>query len=216
MRRSNKVLLALGGNAIQRPLDHGTTGEMRSNIKKSAESIARMVHRLEPIQLTLAHGNGPQVGAIFKRNQLCKGTIPAWYLEYCVAASEGMIGYMFQQELSNALVGRSIATLITQMVVDANDPAFLSPSKPIGCFYSEKEAQEMMTYSDASMKEDAGRGWRQVVPSPTPIRLVEGVAVKALIDAGVIVIAAGGGGIPVVEDHGILHGLDGVIGKLLL
>eukprot|EP01029_Cantina_marsupialis_P010982 TRINITY_DN2471_c0_g1_i1.p1 TRINITY_DN2471_c0_g1~~TRINITY_DN2471_c0_g1_i1.p1 ORF type:complete len:399 (+),score=132.54 TRINITY_DN2471_c0_g1_i1:883-2079(+) len=211
---AQRILVALGGNAMKKPSDLGTAEEMMANIDLATEQLSELVaHGLD---LTITHGNGPQVGNIFLQNQKCSPEIPAMNLTVCGAKSQGMLGYFLQQSMQNNLTKRGIekcvSSLVTQTVVDHEDPAFQSPSKPVGQFYTEAEAQELMKQGK-NLVEDAGRGWRVVVPSPKPVKVVEGEAVKTLVDGGHIVIATGGGGIPVIMKNGQLEGREAVIDK---
>ena len=172
-------------------------------------------------RVVMTHGNGPIVGNILIRNEAAKNTIPPMPLYICDADSEGGIGYMIQQTLYNNLKRinqvRDIVTVITQVVVDKDDPAFRNPSKPIGPFYSKDEAETVKKERGWIMVEDSGRGYRRVVPSPRPVRIIESGVIKHLSGEGIIVIAAGGGGVPVTElPGGNLHGVDAVIDKDLV
>ncbi len=209
-----RIVIALGGNAILQPGQKGTAAEQIANIRSTAKQIATIVKAGHEVVLT--HGNGPQVGAIVLQNM---GTtaVPAMPMDVCGAESQGLIGYLFQQQLGLALaeagVPRPVATVVTQTVVSKEDPAFQKPTKPIGPFYTEAEAKAKQASEGGTWIEDAGRGWRKVVPSPDPIRIVERDAVKALVDAGVLAISVGGGGIPVVEDGAGYKGVEAVIDK---
>jgi carbamate kinase len=166
----------------------------------------------------LTHGNGPIVGNILIRNEAAAPIVPPTPLYICGADSQGGIGLMAQQVLRNLLrragSDTEVVTVITQMVVDADDPGFRQPSKPIGPFYSEAEARALERDRGWALIDDCGRGWRRVVPSPQPLRIVEVASIRALVDAGHVVIAAGGGGVPVVEDPpGIYRGVEAVIDK---
>jgi carbamate kinase len=192
---------------------------MLTNLTKTCEQIAQLL--LQGHSLCLTHGNGPQVGQIYLRNQMCSKEIPPWSLNLCVAESEGLLGYMFQQTLTNALrrlglTSHTVASLVTQIEVSATDPAFQKPNKPIGHFYNEKEAREkMLKEPGCVMKQDAGRGWRVVVPSPRPLRIIEAPCIRALTEQeNVIVVASGGGGVPVLaNEQQQLRGCDAVIDK---
>jgi len=168
--------------------------------------------------VAISHGNGPQVGFILRRSELARDVLHEVPLDYCGADSQGAIGYMFQKALRNEFKRRGMdkeaATVVTQTIVDKNDPAFQKPSKPIGTFMEKVEAQSRADKDGWSVVEDAGRGWRRVVPSPRPIRIVEADAIHALIKAGFSVVGVGGGGIPVIEDeNGDLQGVEAVIDK---
>lgn len=197
----NKTVVALGGNAILS--DNPTAQAQQEAIKRTAKSLANLVKNGD--ELVITHGNGPQVGNLLLQNiEADSEKNPAFPLDTLVAMTEGSIGYWMQNALQNILraedVDKEVVSVITQVIVDSGDPAFESPSKPIGPFYSEEEAQDEMKKSGAIFKEDAGRGWRKVVPSPKPIDIREIEAIKSLVDNGHIVVAAGGGGVPVVEE----------------
>ncbi|MDM7916578.1 MAG: carbamate kinase, partial [Candidatus Eisenbacteria bacterium] len=209
------VLLSLGGNAILPGRGAGTIEEQRRVTHTSMVHVADLLEAGARVILT--HGNGPIVGNILIRNDLAKDRIPPMPLDVCGADSEGGIGYMIQQSLQNILrerrIPRVVVTAITQVVVSPDDPAFTHPTKPIGPFYSPEEARRLQADKGWTLAEDAGRGIRRVVPSPVPLRIVEVSAIRTLFEAGHIVIAAGGGGIPVVEEHGRLRGVEAVIDK---
>lgn len=205
------VVIALGGNAILQPRQRGTPQEQIANIRTACQAIARVAAGGWSVVLT--HGNGPQVGNILLQNEEARHVVPPMPLDLCGAQTQGMIGYLFQQELQRA-TGRPAVSLVTQVVVDGGDPAFASPTKPVGPFYTPAQAQELIRTRSWQMKEDAGRGWRRVVPSPQPLRVVEAEAIRALVAAGALVIASGGGGVPVVaEGPGQLRGVEAVIDK---
>ncbi len=193
----SRIVLALGGNALGDTLDE----QMRA-VQLTSKAIVGLIEAGN--EVVIAHGNGPQVGMINLAMESAGKTeakTPYIPMSVCVAMSQGYIGYDLQNALREELLNRGlnipVASIITQTLVDANDPAFNDPTKPIGSFYTEEEAQEMMKTRGYKMKEDAGRGWRRVVASPRPIDIVEKETVKALLDAGQVVIAVGGGGIPV-------------------
>jgi carbamate kinase len=180
------------------------------------EPIARLVK--EGVTVVLSHGNGPIVGNILIRNEAVRDQIPPMPLDVCGADSEGGIGYMMQQALQNELhrlkLDRPVVTLVTQVVVDERDPAFRRPTKPIGPFYTQERARTLAREKRWTVVEDAGRGYRRVVPSPKPLEIVEIGAIRKLVEGGMIVIAAGGGGIPVSRQwDGSLHGVEAVIDK---
>ncbi|MGI5888469.1 MAG: carbamate kinase [Oscillospiraceae bacterium] len=208
-----KIVAALGGNALGL-----TPSEQLRNAEKAASAIAELAE--DGFSIIVVHGNGPQVGMINlgMNYSAGSGVIPEEIpLAECGAMSEGYIGYHLQNTISNELNKRGldigVATVITQVVVDRYDPAFQDPTKPIGSFYSKEEADRLAAEKGWTMKEDAGRGWRRMVPSPEPCDIVEKDAVRRLSDAGTIVIAAGGGGIPVVRKNGRLEGVAAVIDK---
>ena len=211
-----KIVIALGGNALQEAGKPATAQAQLEVVEKTSEYIADIIEA--GYNVVLAHGNGPQVGRIVIQNEYASSQTPAMPFDVCGAMSQGMIGYHLQQGLSKVLRKRGnntcVATVVTQVVVDKNDPKFLAPSKPIGPFYSEEEAKKLAAEKGYSMKEDAGRGWRRVVASPMPVEIIELDAVKCLVDNGFIAITVGGGGIPVIRDEaGDLVGTAAVIDK---
>lgn len=213
---SHTVVVALGGNAILQPKQKGTAEEQRANVAVTARSIVEMIK--EGYRVVVTHGNGPQVGNILIQNAEAGATVPAMPLDICGAESQGLIGYLIQQSLYNILrsegIDRPVATILTQVVVSREDPAFANPTKPVGPFYTEVKARKFMVEKGEKWIEDAGRGWRKVVPSPKPREIVEAPVIRELVDAGYIVIASGGGGIPVVrEADGTLKGVEAVIDK---
>ena len=211
-----RILIALGGNAILKKGQRGEFDEQMRNVRGVCKQIVEIIKMGHEVVIT--HGNGPQVGNILLQNEIARDQIPQMPLDVCVAESQGMLGYMISQALQNELwragIKKPVVSVITRVLVDKNDPEFENPSKPIGRFYSKEEAEELMKLRGWKMKEDSGRGWRRVVPSPRPIAILEGVTVKHLVDMGAIVIAAGGGGIPVVRDvNGELEGVEAVVDK---
>ena len=211
-----RVVIALGGNALQR------NGEVTAEAQKSvADQIGAVIARLSnQYEIILTHGNGPQVGNILVHEESASTkSAPAMPLETVVAMSQGQIGYWLSQAIGNAFARnkqhRKVVSIVTQVVVDRNDPAFRHPSKPIGEFYSEKEAMHLAKLRGWQMREDAGRGYRRIVPSPKPVDIVERKEILSMIQSGAIVIAAGGGGIPVVRTKvlRVLKGIDAVIDK---
>lgn len=198
-----KIVIALGGNALQEAGKPATAESQLEVVEKTSEYIADIIEK--GYDVVLAHGNGPQVGRIVLQNEYATAVTPAMPFDVCGAMSQGYIGYHMQQGLEKVLrhrnIGKRVATLVTQVVVDKNDPKFKNPSKPIGPFYSEEEAKTIAAEKGYTMKEDAGRGWRRVVASPMPIEIVELDAVKCLINGGFIAITVGGGGIPVVKNE---------------
>ena len=185
-------------------------------MEKTSGYIADIVER--GYEVIVAHGNGPQVGRIVIQNEVASAPPPAMPFDVCGAMSQGMIGYHIQQGLSKVLrhrgINKNVVTVVTQVVVDKDDPKFKAPSKPIGPFYTEEEAKAIAAEKGYTMKEDAGRGWRRVVASPLPVEIVELDAVKTLNDAGFVVVTVGGGGIPVVRNEaGDLEGVAAVIDK---
>ena len=211
-----RVVIALGGNALQKNGEVSAEAQ-KAVAKKVGELIAKLSSRFD---IVVAHGNGPQVGNILvHEEQAASENAPAMPLETAVAMSQGQIGYWLSQSISNAFIkegkNKKVATVITQVEVDKNDPAFKNPSKPVGQFYTEKEALKLAKEKGWIVKEDAGRGWRRVVPSPAPKSIVEKREISDLIKSGTIVIAAGGGGVPVYRTKilRVLKGVDAVIDK---
>lgn len=211
-----KLVIALGGNALQEAGKPATAQAQLEVVEKTSEYIADIVER--GYEVIVAHGNGPQVGRIVIQNEVASASTPAMPFDVCGAMSQGMIGYHIQQGLSKVLrhrgINKNVVTVVTQVVVDKDDPKFKAPSKPIGPFYTEEEAKAIAAEKGYTMKEDAGRGWRRVVASPLPVEIVELDAVKTLNDAGFVVVTVGGGGIPVIRnDAGDLEGVAAVIDK---
>lgn len=209
-----KVVVALGGNAI---LSSDPSAQAQQEaLLKTVEYLVQFVEQGDDLIVT--HGNGPQVGNLLLQqlaDQSPKN--PAMPLDTCVAMTEGSIGYWLQNAFQNVLaqrqLNRQVATVVTQVVVSPDDPAFKQPSKPIGPFLSEAEAKKEMETTKAVFVEDAGRGWRKVVPSPKPISIQEHEVIASLVDQGVITIACGGGGVPVIDENGLLKGVEAVIDK---
>lgn len=206
------LVIALGGNAL------GNTPEKQLElVKNTAKSIVDLVE--EGYNIVLTHGNGPQVGMINLAMQFSatENETPDMPFAECGAMSQGYIGYHLQQsiqmELTKRHIRRNCVTLITQVLVDSKDKAFENPTKPIGAFYTKEEAKELITKNNYIMKEDAGRGYRRVIASPEPLKIIEGKTIKELLQKNSIVIAAGGGGIPVIQKYNRLHGIDAVIDK---
>lgn len=211
------AVVALGGNALLKGSQIGTINEQEDNTYRTCNFLTEL---LKQYNLVITHGNGPQVGNILLRNEAGYDSykIPKMPLDICVADSQGGIGYMIERQILNILsekkVKRNVVTLVTQVLVDKDDPAFQNPTKPIGKFFLKEEAELLSKANNWVFKEDARkRGWRRVVASPQPVRIVNKEIVEALARKGNIVIAAGGGGIPVVEKNGTLNGVDAVIDK---
>ncbi|MCW4051739.1 MAG: carbamate kinase [Candidatus Bathyarchaeota archaeon] len=214
---NRKVLVALGGNAILKYREKGTAEEQLGNVERTCEHLVRLIE--DGYMIAITHGNGPQVGDILLKNEYSRDILPPMPLDFCGAQSQGMIGYMLQQsmrnEMSKAGLETPVVSLVTQTLVDRKDVAFDNPTKPVGSFYNRSAAEELRKGKEGwRMVEDSGRGYRRVVPSPEPREIVEKDAITTLFDAGVIVIAVGGGGVPVVQNEdGGLMGVEAVIDK---
>jgi carbamate kinase len=208
-RTRRRLVVALGGNALLRRGEALTAETQR---RRAGEAMSLVAELAERDDVVLTHGNGPQVGLLALQSS-AYADVPPYPLDVLGAESEGMIGYVLEQELRNRLPSRSAVTILTQVVVDRDDPAFDAPSKPIGPVYTREQAQRLARERGWAVAED-GDHFRRVVPSPQPRRIVEISAIRLLVDAGAIVVCAGGGGIPVVEDEsGALHGVEAVIDK---
>ncbi len=211
----SKIVIALGGNALQTKNSAPTAEAQLEVVKQTCEYIADL--SASGYEMAIVHGNGPQVGRIVLASETAKDVVPPMPFDVCGAMSQGYIGYHIQQALRYALASRNmnipVVTMVTQMVVEPTDPAFQKPTKPIGAFYTKEEAEELAAAKGYEMKEDAGRGWRRVVASPLPRKIVEINEVKKLWK-DTIVITCGGGGIPVIEKpDGTLEGVAAVIDK---
>jgi carbamate kinase len=217
MARKPSIVIALGGNAISKPGKHAGLTDQFYAANESMQHVAELVvNGYEKILIT--HGNGPQVGAAMLRSEIAEKVVYPHTLDIADAETQGSMGYMLQQVLYNCLrergIKKPVATIVTQVVVDVNDPAFERPCKPVGRFYNEGEAKELMAGRGWDMQDDAGRGWRRFVPSPRPIHVLEIETIRDLFDKGYIVIAGGGGGIPVgLNRHNKYYGLEAVIDK---
>ena len=213
--RGKRVVIALGGNAILQPGQVGTFEEQLFNIDAAMRRVAALA--AGGWRVVLTHGNGPQVGNLLIQNALAAGAVAPMPMDVCGAESQGQIGYLAAQALGNHLrkrgAGLPVVCLVTQVAVDPADPAFEHPTKPVGPFYTEGEARRMMLEEGLAMREDAGRGWRRVVPSPEPVEIVELPAVRGLLSGGALVVCSGGGGVPVTRARGALSGTDAVIDK---
>ena len=209
------IVLALGGNAITRATEKGTREEQWTNIRSTCRHIAKLVKQGNRVLIT--HGNGPQVGNLLLKNELAKDLVPPMPLDVCVSNTQGSLGYAICQNLRNDLeemgLDVPVAAVITQVVVSKDDPAFKNPTKFIGPFFTEEEASRIMADKGHVMKEDSGRGWRRVVASPEPQEIIEKNTVKVLLDAGFVVVAGGGGGIPVIRTASGTQGVEAVIDK---
>ncbi len=210
-----KAVVALGGNAIAQTGKEDIHKQF-ANTRKALMGIVELIQ--EGYNLAITHGNGPQVGNALLRVERTAHDIPALPLGVIVADTEGGMGYMIEQSLQNKLkqlgIERDVITIVTQVIVDPNDPSIINPTKFIGPFYTKKQAEKLARVFNWVIKEDSGKGYRRVVPSPKPIKIVNRRIIRELVDEGTIVIAAGGGGIPVyVENDGSLEGVDAVIDK---
>jgi len=215
-KRERTAVVAVGGNSLIVDDQHQSIPDQVKAATMTSHYVADMVEAGWTVVLT--HGNGPQVGFILRRSGIAKGVVPEVPVDYADADTQGAIGYMFQRALYNEFrrrkLDRKVVAVVTQVLVDKDDPAFQNPTKPIGAYMSEEIAKSLAADFGWTVKEDAGRGWRRVVASPMPKRIVELDIIESLIDLGCIVIACGGGGIPVLQDaDGDLQGLEAVIDK---
>ncbi|MCM3735816.1 carbamate kinase [Bacillus cytotoxicus] len=209
-----KIVVALGGNAIQS--GDATAQAQQEALERTAEQLVKIMEN--NVDVVIAHGNGPQVGNILLQQKAAETEkTPAMPLDTCGAMTQGMIGYWMENAIEKALkkrgIEKDVVTVITRVEVDKDDEAFENPTKPIGPFYTEEEARKLMETTKATFKEDAGRGWRRVVPSPKPVSIHEHKVINALVEDGDIVIAVGGGGIPVIDTKDGLIGTEAVIDK---
>ena len=215
MNERKRIVVALGGNALQSSKGEATAEAQLQVVQKTCDYLADLVEK--GYEIVVVHGNGPQVGRILLASETAKDVVPAMPFDVCGAMSQGYIGYHIQQALRQKLCQRGIrlpvVTLVTQVAVDQNDPAFQKPSKPIGPFYGEAEAKQLAREKGYTVREDAGRGWRRVVPSPKPVDILEKDALDTLLGKA-IVITCGGGGIPVVKKtEDVYEGVAAVIDK---
>jgi carbamate kinase len=213
--KKETIVVALGGNAILQAGQRGTYQEQLQNVKIAVSEIVKLIKA--GYRIVITHGNGPQVGNLYIQNSLAGEVVPPMPLDVCSAESQGLIGYFIQQEMQNELarnqIALPVATVVTQVLVAANDPAFQNPTKPIGPFHNKKEAALLLEKTSFAMKEDSNHRWRRVVPSPKPIGIVEKDVIRNLVKNGYVVIASGGGGIPVVANSGGIMGVEAVIDK---
>ena len=209
------MLIAIGGNSLIRAGEKGSIADQQANARRTARAIVELIKSGHAVVIT--HGNGPQVGAQLIRSERSADQVPGQTLDVCGAASQGEIGYILAQALSAELalaeLSIPVASVITRTVVSADDPAMIHPTKPVGPFYTRGEAEIRIRQLGWTIVEDAERGYRRVVPSPDPIEIVELPVIRELVKAGVLVVACGGGGIPVVRAHGIYQGVEAVIDK---
>ena len=213
-----RIVVALGGNAIKQASDRGTVEEQLSNIDETCRQLCEIIEGgYEPV---VTHGNGPQIGHLMIQNECAENTVPTQPLDVLGAMTQGQIGYMFQQSLGNHLAMRNlrktVISVVTRVLVDGDDPNFHDPKKPVGPFYTSDEIRKLgttRTYNFTKVKPKGRKVYRRVVPSPRPLRIIEGDAITKLVDAGIVVIASGGGGIPVTIDKKAMSGVEAVIDK---
>jgi len=213
---SKLAVLAIGGNSLIKDKDHIALHWQYQAVRETSKYIAELI--AEGMGIVITHGNGPQVGFIYRRGELARHELPLIPLDICGADTQGAIGYMIQKALLNEFrergITKKVTTVVTQAVVDRDDPSFKHPSKPIGTFMTEKEALANQKEFGWQVAEDAGRGFRRVVPSPIPRELIELDVVRILVEKGYIVVAVGGGGIPVIRnEQGEIEGVEAVIDK---
>jgi carbamate kinase len=217
VRDGSVALVAFGGNVIMRSGEAGTLREQQVNARELCAQLVTLLKR--GYELVVTHGNGPQVGNLLMQNELARELVPTLPLDVLVAQTEGSLGYLLQQELLNELrandIRKYVATLITQVLVDRADPAFEKPSKPVGPFYAEKDVAGLLErFPTWRMIEDSGRGYRRIVPSPMPKRIIQSRMIRSLAYAGNVVLALGGGGVPIAKDAaGQFVGVEAVIDK---
>ncbi len=210
------AVIAVGGNSLITSKDKASIEDQYENVVETCRHIADIIEM--GFEVVVTHGNGPQVGYILERSEAAKKKVHEVPMDTAGADTQGAIGYAIQQALQNELrrrgIKKGVATVVTQVLVSKDDPSFKKPSKPIGPFYSEADAKDLEAKRGWAVVEDSGRGWRRVVPSPIPVEIVELAAVRSLIDAGIVTVSVGGGGIPVIrEDNGNLKGVAAVIDK---
>lgn len=212
------AVVAFGGNALLRCKQKGTYQEQVENVTATCKSLIRLVK--DGYNLVIGHGNGPQVGNVLLQHEAGKKqfSVEAMPMDFCVSETQGSIGYLIEQGFRNVFaqekINRNVVTMVTQVVVDKNDPMFINPTKPVGPYYTKEEADAVMAATGAVFKEDPkGNGWRKVVASPKPLKAYNVDVVKTLADAGNVVVTVGGGGIPVIEDGSAVKGVEAVIDK---
>jgi carbamate kinase len=211
-----RIVVALGGNAILRSKQLDSYADQFDNIRRTCRQIVQLI--AEGYQPILTHGNGPQVGNLLIQNEAASSLVPAVPLDVCGAETQGQIGYMIQQALKNEMralgLSQPVVSLVTQVLVDADDPAFATPVKPIGPFLPREVAERRRREKGETWAEIDARGWRKLVPSPQPLSIVEVDVIHALLDAGVVIVACGGGGVPVLRrPDGRLEGVEAVVDK---
>lgn len=209
------AVVAIGGNSLVKDPAHQTVPDQLRTTMETCSHLASMIQ--DGWRIVITHGNGPQVGFILMRSELSRNVLHEVPLDFCVADTQGAIGYMIQQSLRNELkkrdIDNQITTVVTQVLVDKNDPAFKNPTKPLGPFYDKEKAIKYKTELGWEIVEDAGRGWRRVVPSPLPLQIIELNVIESLVKQGITAIAVGGGGIPVIMQDDRLKGVEAVIDK---
>jgi carbamate kinase len=218
-RRNKRIVIALGGNAIKQSDEEGTSEQQRKNIRDACTQIIRLIKG--GYEVVLTHGNGPQVGNLLIQQEAGSSQVPVQPMDICGAMTQGQLGYMIQQALINGLkaynLNKNVVSVITQIMVNKGDPEFTDPSKPVGPFYDQKTKEICESERGYLIKQVVPNGeqrFRRVVPSPDPIRILEGKALKRLVDSGMVVVASGGGGIPVIlNESGEWEGVVGVIDK---
>ncbi len=215
-RLTKRVMIALGGNAIKQPHEKGTYQEQMTNVETASKQIAEIARK--GYEIVITHGNGPQVGNLAIQQEQGAHMVPAQPLFILGSMTQGQIGYMMQQSLQNELAseGTQVATVVTQVVVSTDDPDFQDPTKPVGPYYDEETAKRLGAENDWIIKQVRPNGdktWRRVVPSPIPLGIAEAAIIKKMVESGAVVIASGGGGIPVYRNGGKLKGVDAVIDK---
>lgn len=214
-KHKSLVVIALGGNAFLQKSQKGTVEEQWNNVVKAMKQVADIVEKGYKVILT--HGNGPQVGNILEWMDALREKIPPLTMDFANAMTQGWIGYMIQQSLANELrrrgINKQVVTVVNQVLVRKDDPAFQNPTKYVGPYYSKEAAEKVAKEKGWSMKPDPRGGWRRVVPSPDPIGNVEIEAIRTLLKSGFIVVASGGGGIPVIKENGVIKGVEAVIDK---
>ncbi|MCB1042254.1 MAG: carbamate kinase [Acidobacteria bacterium] len=211
-----RALIAFGGNALIKSNEIGLQGQQIENAKEAAEMIVRLVS--QGVLPVIVHGNGPQVGNILIQQEEASNRVPPYTMDICGAQSQGSMGYILQRCIENLLhlkrIDTKVVTVLSEVIVDGADPAFQNPTKPVGPFYEAFRAHQLENEKGWVMKEDSGRGWRRLVPSPLPIEIQQMDVIETLVSQGFITIACGGGGVPVIRDsNGYLIGVEAVIDK---
>lgn len=211
-----RVLLALGGNAMSNPDGRARPEDQIAAARLAMAAVADLLARPHPVDVVITHGNGPQVGNLLVKNQLAAAVVPPVPLDWCGAQTQATVGFVLMNALDEALADRGVvrrsAALVTRVRVDPDDPGFATPSKPVGRYVTADEAARMVAHGE-NWEDRGERGWRRVVASPEPLEILDGAAVLALVEAGLVVVANGGGGIPVVPEHGGWRGVEAVIDK---